>query len=64
MVESLRALPVLVLPVFPAAGGVVIGAVAGAGGWLVNAPGMPEALELEFCDSLLCLLRTAAVSAV
>jgi len=44
--------------------GTVIGAVAGAGGWLVSAPGTPAGLVLPFCDSLVCWLRMAMASGV
>jgi hypothetical protein len=47
-----------------AAAGLTIWAVAGAGGWLVSAPGTPEVPDVALLASLLCLLRTAAVSRV
>ena len=44
-------------PAVPATGGVVTGAVAGTGGWLVRAPGTPWGASSRVWLSLLCWLR-------
>ena len=53
--------PVTILPMVT---GVVSGAVAGTGGWLVRAPGTPPAAWLTLADSLFCWLRMLVLSGV